>query len=67
MPVTNRQPLSTGQVAELFGVKPETVARWADEGKLPCFSTPGGHRRFLYAEIAHLLPPPPATTPAEAS
>ena len=62
--MTKHQPLSTGQVAELFGVQPETVARWADEGKLPCFSTPGGHRRFLYAEFSHLLPAPPTDEPA---
>lgn len=56
--VTQR-PLSTGQVAELFGVAPETVAQWADSEKLPCFKTPGGQRRFLYRDIEPYLPTEP--------
>ena len=57
--------MSTGQVAELFGVAPETVGQWADDGKLPCFKTPGGQRRFLFSDIAPFLPDTPE--PSEAS
>ena len=53
----NSRPLSTGQVAELFGVAPETVAQWADDGKLKCFKTPGGQRRFLRRDVEPFLPP----------
>lgn len=53
--------MSTGQVAELFGVAPETVAKWADEDKLPSFRTPGGQRRFHFADIEPFLPERPAT------
>lgn len=47
-------PLTTGDVAALFAVTPETVAAWADAGKLPSFRTPGGHRRFLPADVDEL-------------
>jgi AraC-like DNA-binding protein len=39
------------EVAALFGVRPSTIARWAREGKLTPLLTPGGHRRYLAAEI----------------
>lgn len=48
-------PLATGEVATLFGVTPETVATWADAGKLPFFRTPGGHRRFLRVDLDPFL------------
>ena len=44
-------PLTTGEVAALFAVTPETVAAWADSGKLASFRTPGGHRRFYRADV----------------
>lgn len=49
------RPLSAGEVAKRFGVNPATVTRWADEGKLPSFRTPGRHRRFRAADVAALL------------
>jgi molybdopterin-binding protein len=33
-----------GQAAELLGVSPDTVRRWADEGRLPTRRTAGGQR-----------------------
>ena len=49
--------LSPGEVADVFGVDPKTVARWAKLGHLPSFRTPGGHRRFrrddVLAAIGH--------------
>jgi len=32
-----------------------TVGKWADEGKLPSFRTPGGHRRFELADVEALI------------
>lgn len=34
------------EVAQMFEVAPNTVTRWAREGKLPCVQTPGGRRRY---------------------
>ncbi|AYD86271.1 MerR-like helix-turn-helix DNA binding domain protein [Microbacterium phage Efeko] len=45
-PVVARKKLTAGQVAALFGVRVETVRRWADDGKLTCTRTLGGDRRF---------------------
>jgi excisionase family DNA binding protein len=47
--------LRTAQVAELLHVSPKTVSRWAQEGRLPCLRTLGGHRRYPDAEIRALL------------
>ena len=47
--------LTPGEVALMFRVDPKTVARWATGGRLGCIRTPGGHRRFLEAEVTALL------------
>ncbi|MCW2868529.1 MAG: binding domain protein excisionase family, partial [Marmoricola sp.] len=39
--------LTPAEVAAILFVDPKTVTRWARAGKLNCFRTPGGHRRFL--------------------
>jgi excisionase family DNA binding protein len=38
--------LTRADVALMLGVSPNTVARWARQGRLPCQMTLGGHRRF---------------------
>jgi excisionase family DNA binding protein len=38
--------LTTRQAADLLGVSPSSVKRWADEGLLVCIKTVGSHRRF---------------------
>jgi excisionase family DNA binding protein len=43
--------LSTQEVAGLINVTETTVKRWADEGKIPCHKTLGGHRKFLLKDI----------------
>ena len=47
--------LTPTQVAQLFGVNPKTVTRWANSGRLGFIRTPGGHRRFRRSEITALL------------
>ena len=42
----------------MLGVDPDTLRRWADNGKVDVFTTPGGHRRFLRSAIDALLPRP---------
>ena len=38
--------LTPREVADLFGVDPKTVTRWAKAGKLTSIRTLGGHRRY---------------------
>lgn len=38
--------LSRAEVSRLLGVSPNTVTRWAREGRLPSQVTLGGHHRF---------------------
>lgn len=40
---------------------PDTLRRWADNGKIDVFTTPGGHRRFLKVSIDAMLPRSRAT------
>jgi len=46
--------LRIGQAAELLGVSPDTVRRWADDGRLPTRRTGGGHRVVDGAALAEL-------------
>jgi excisionase family DNA binding protein len=43
--------LSPNQVAVLLRVSPVTVRHWSLDGKLKFVLTPGGHRRYAYADI----------------
>jgi excisionase family DNA binding protein len=38
--------LTRSDVSTLLGVSPNTVTRWAREGRLPSQVTLGGHHRF---------------------
>jgi len=40
----------------MLGVSQGTLRRWADDGRLRVFTTPGGHRRFSREAIERLLP-----------
>ncbi|TMC76077.1 MAG: helix-turn-helix domain-containing protein [Chloroflexi bacterium] len=50
--------LTLGEASRILGVDPDTLRRWADNGKVDVFTTPGGHRRFLRASIDAMLPRP---------
>jgi len=43
--------LSLTEAGEFLGVHQNTVRRWADSGHIPCFRTPGGHRRFKKSDL----------------
>jgi len=43
--------VSTGEVARLFRVDPNTVRRWSKAGKLTPVITPGGQRRYQQDEV----------------
>jgi len=38
--------LTRSEVSKQLGVSPNTVTRWAREGRLPCQVTMGGHHRL---------------------
>jgi excisionase family DNA binding protein len=46
--------MSRADVARLLGVSPNTVTRWAREGRLPSHLTLGGHHRFERSAIEQL-------------
>lgn len=43
--------LSLGPASRQLGVDPDTLRRWADGGRIRAYATPGGHRRFLRADL----------------
>lgn len=47
--------LTPREVAQLFGVRTTTIARWAREGRLDPVRTPGGHRRYGRAHVRQVL------------
>ena len=46
--------MTSGEVGREFGVDAGTVARWADDGRLPHFKTLGGQRRFRREDVERL-------------
>ena len=47
--------VSLGPASRLVGVDPDTLRRWADEGRIEVYVTPGGHRRFDRRAIEALV------------
>jgi excisionase family DNA binding protein len=47
--------LALGAAARLLGVDPDTLRRWADEGRVEVFHTPGGHRRFRRRSLQRIV------------
>ena len=43
--------LKPSEVARILHVSPKTVDRWANQGRIPCIVTLGGHRRFMRADV----------------
>jgi diguanylate cyclase (GGDEF)-like protein/excisionase family DNA binding protein len=54
--------LRLGDAAAELGVSLNTLRRWSDAGRLKCYRSPGGHRRYRRADIEALLRA--ETTPA---
>jgi excisionase family DNA binding protein len=46
--------LSLGPASRMLGVDPDTLRRWADEGRVEAYVTPGRHRRFDRKTIERL-------------
>jgi excisionase family DNA binding protein len=52
--VAETEFLTRSEVSRLLGVSPNTVTRWAREGRLSCQVTLGGHHRFERELVAQL-------------
>lgn len=48
--------VTLGEATRILGVSPGTLRRWSDDGRVPVFVTPGGHRRFSRPTLERLLP-----------
>ncbi|MFZ5915702.1 MAG: helix-turn-helix domain-containing protein [Chloroflexota bacterium] len=51
MSTAEKEWLSLSQASHLLGVHETTLRRWVDAGQIPCFRTPGGHRRFTVSDL----------------
>ncbi|MEX1335843.1 MAG: helix-turn-helix domain-containing protein [Candidatus Limnocylindrales bacterium] len=47
--------LPLGRASRLVGVDPDTLRRWADEGRVEVYLTPGGHRRFQRRSLERMV------------
>jgi excisionase family DNA binding protein len=47
--------LTLGQAARFLGVAQSTIRKWSDQGRVPAFYTPGGHRRYRRADLESFL------------
>jgi excisionase family DNA binding protein len=57
--------LTLGQAARYLGVAQSTIRKWSDQGRLPAFYTPGGHRRYRQRDLdAFVAGSSGATTPS---
>lgn len=64
----NRPPqewLTLSEAAEILGVHPTTLRRWTDKGDVPAKVTPGGHRRYLRAQLLAQLESEQSPAPPE--
>ena len=50
-----RKALGTYNISKICQVAPITVGRWIEEGKLPYFTTGGGHRRVWEEDLVKFL------------
>ncbi len=47
--------LTLGQAAKFLGVAQSTIRKWSDQGRVPAFYTPGGHRRYRRGDLEAFL------------
>jgi excisionase family DNA binding protein len=47
--------LTLGQAAKYLGVAQSTIRKWSDQGRVPAFYTPGGHRRYRRSDLDQFL------------
>jgi excisionase family DNA binding protein len=54
-PVGEPEWLTLGQAAKFLGVAQSTIRKWSDQGRVPAFYTPGGHRRYRRRDLEAFL------------
>ena len=54
-PASEPDWLTLGQAAKYLGVAQSTIRKWSDQGRVPAFYTPGGHRRYRRADLDNFL------------
>lgn len=52
---TESKWLTIDGACKLLGVDQSTLRRWSDNGKIPVFRTPGGHRRYAEEDLRALV------------
>ena len=54
---SRREPewMTLGQAAKFLGVAQSTIRKWSDNGRIPTFYTPGGHRRYRRGDLETFL------------
>jgi excisionase family DNA binding protein len=48
---SNEDYVTPGEAARYLHVSPKTINRWANDGRIPCIVTLGGHRRFRREDV----------------
>ena len=54
-PTSDPDWLTLGQAAKYLGVAQSTIRKWSDQGRVPAFYTPGGHRRYRRPDLDDFL------------
>ena len=54
-PASEPDWLTLGQAAKFLGVAQSTIRKWSDQGRVPAFYTPGGHRRYRRGDLEQFL------------
>jgi len=54
-PAAESEWLTLGQAAKYLGVAQSTIRKWSDQGRVPAFYTPGGHRRYRLTDLERFL------------
>ncbi len=54
-PASEPDWLTLGQAAKVLGVAQSTIRKWSDQGRVPAFYTPGGHRRYRRRDLEQFL------------
>jgi excisionase family DNA binding protein len=54
-PASEPDWMTLGQAAKFLGVAQSTIRKWSDQGRVPAFYTPGGHRRYRRRDLEAFL------------